>query len=338
MSNCCKPKAVEIDLVSNVSGAFNLDPDLVNAWGIVVYDGYIYVTAGGSSLLIRYNECGQCPLKISFYDEGGTLLTDVEPTGLVINPTDGYLIADGLRATRSALLISSESGDIFGYNRCLGEGNKAYRIYNGSSLPNAPVYKGLAVTNKLLFAVDFLNAFIDVFKDVGNVNSINLISRIQRYSLVGPNFASPFNIVHIDNVLFVLYANKASASDTDDLGGGFIDIHNESGVFIRTFNNTDSSLDSPWGLVKAPRSLGCNGGDILVGNFKSGIINVYNKCGARIGELQNGITNVPVYINGLWGLYVKCDRLYFAAGPLDEANGLVGYLERDCCRYRHECC
>jgi len=357
MSDICKPKVTETDLVSNVSGANNLDANLINAWGIVIHDNHIWVNANNADLLIRYNLDGSNPFYIGFYDELGIQLptSTVNPTGIVVNHTNGYLVSDGTKTRKSTFLISSESGDLFGYTDRVGGGNKAYRIYNGSNVVPSPVYKGLAVTHRYLFAVDFLHGNIDVFSDVGNVNSIDLNVHINKYPLVGPNFAAPFNIVHLNDVLYVLYANKDSARSTDDSNtnpGGFIDIHNDFGIFIKHFNNTDPSFASPWALIASQASSsfgqrnnpwGCNCGDILVGNFQSGIINIYDKCGNHIGKIYSKITDLPLIIDGLWGLYNYdlCERIYFAAGPADETNGLVGYLQsgtHSCKHHKHKSC
>ncbi len=46
-------------------------------------------------------------------------------------------------------------------------------------------------------------------------------------------------------------------------------------------------LDSPWGLALAPSSFGAKSGDLLVGNFKSGLINVFNPTtGKSLGKLN----------------------------------------------------
>src|SRR5438067_1047012 len=131
MSGGCMIKVREVDLVSNTAGANNLDPNLVNAWGIIVYKNHIWVNANETDFLIRYDLDGTNPFNIGFYDENSiNQLSGVAPTGIVLNPTNGYLISDGLRTYKSTFLIASESGDLFGYSSHVGGGNKAIRIYN----------------------------------------------------------------------------------------------------------------------------------------------------------------------------------------------------------------
>jgi uncharacterized protein (TIGR03118 family) len=71
------------------------------------------------------------------------------------------------------------------------------------------------------------------------------------------------------------------------------------------------------------------GGDILVGNFGDGAINVFSSKGAAVGQL-NGTNGQPLIIDGLWGLATgfgkEKNTLFFTAGPNGEADGLFGKL------------
>jgi len=301
--------------------------------------------SNADSLLIRYNLDGSGPYYISFYDEAGTTVLSALPTGIILNTSNGYLITDGTRTRKSTYLIASESGDLFGYNRNVGGGTKAFRIYAGSNARLVvPAYTGLTLTNRYLFVVNFKFGTIDVFNDTGAVNNISLNVQIIRYLPVYPNYTAPFNIVYLNNVLYVIYANKTRPISTRPAGGGFIDIHNEYGIYVKNF--TSASLDSPWALLKAPPSLRCKHDDILVGNFGSGLINIYNASGDLVGNVYSKTPDAALVIDGLWGLFDPCDKLYFAAGPNSEANGLVGYLvgfphekchHKKCYRENH-CC
>jgi uncharacterized protein (TIGR03118 family) len=95
---------------------------------------------------------------------------------------------------------------------------------------------------------------------------------------------------------------------------------------------TRGQLNSPWGLALAPADFGQFSGDLLVGNFGNGQINVYDPDnGARRGQLRQA-TGQPIVIDGLWGLRfgngnaAKTSELLFSAGPDHESNGLLGKI------------
>ena len=86
-------------------------------------------------------------------------------------------------------------------------------------------------------------------------------------------------------------------------------------------------------MAIAPSNFGSFAGDLLVGNFGDGRINA-STIAARYsfaGQLQGA--SGPLAIDGLWGLTVgnngsagSSGKLYFSAGPQDEANGLFGVI------------
>jgi uncharacterized protein (TIGR03118 family) len=94
-------------------------------------------------------------------------------------------------------------------------------------------------------------------------------------------------------------------------------------------------LNAPWGVAWAPASF--FGDDenaqpaILVGNFGDGHINAYSLDGVFLKELRTH--GAPLVIDGLWAIMfppststIDPNRLYFAAGPDDEQDGLFGYI------------
>jgi uncharacterized protein (TIGR03118 family) len=116
------------------------------------------------------------------------------------------------------------------------------------------------------------------------------------------------------------------------LGHGFVDVFNLNGTFDERLIS-QGLLDSPWGMQIAPSSFGSFAGDLLVGNFRNGMINAYNATtGAFIGTLDGSDGN-PLVIDGLWGLTIgngagggSLNTLYFTAGPDGENHGLFGSL------------
>ena len=92
------------------------------------------------------------------------------------------------------------------------------------------------------------------------------------------------------------------------------------------------ALDSPWGLTLAPQGFGSLGGDLLVGNFGNGWINVYNPANGRfVGSLKDQ-TGYPIAIPDLWALKFGTattggtGTLLFSAGINDEHDGLIGSI------------
>lgn len=98
-----------------------------------------------------------------------------------------------------------------------------------------------------------------------------------------------------------------------------------SGVFVRRFV-TYGALNAPWAMIKI------NKNRIAIGNFGSGIINLYNVCGEYRGTIDceydrgKNIRNNAIKIDGLWGLVNINDDIYFASGPNNESDGLYGVL------------
>ena len=95
-------------------------------------------------------------------------------------------------------------------------------------------------------------------------------------------------------------------------------------------------LDAPWGLALAPASFGRFGGDLLVGNFGDGRINAFEEQANRQFAHRGGLRGDghTLSIDGLRALEFGNDgnagpstRLFFTAGPNDEADGLFGSID-----------
>ena len=143
----------------------------------------------------------------------------------------------------------------------------------------------------------------------------------------------PFGIAEINGRLYVTFAKQDATlhDDVAGLGHGFVDVFTNDGAFVRRLVSRDA-LDSPWGLALAPGGFGQFSGDLLVGNFGNGHINVYNpSTGARLGQLRQP-NGRPIVIDGLWGLMfgngnaAQTNQLLFSAGPDGESHGLLGKI------------
>ena len=196
------------------------------------------------------------------------------------------------------------------------------------------MYKGLAIAGSNLYAADFSQGTINVFDS----------SFTPSGSFTDPNAAAgyaPFNVQNLGGSLFVTYAlQDASKHDNGfGVGTGFVDEFDTSGNLIKRIGTgtavggTTSALDAPWGLALAPSNFGKSSNDLLVGNFGSGQISVFDPAsGAFQGVLKDAAGN-PLVNNGLWGLTFgngvsagDTNKLYFSAGTNFENDGLFGSI------------
>jgi hypothetical protein len=128
------------------------------------------------------------------------------------------------------------------------------------------------------------------------------------------------------------HAAATSYMQTVGAGNGIVDVFDLNGNFVaRAISN--GNLNAPWGVALAPTGFGIFGGDLLVGNFGDGIINVYNPTTfAFLGQLTDA-TGKALSYPSLWEIAFgesnatpagagDPDTLYIAAGLANEAHGL----------------
>jgi uncharacterized protein (TIGR03118 family) len=325
------------------AAAAHTDAHLRNPWGIAfgpTSPFWVSNNATGTSTL--YDGSGNpqalvvtIPVANSGASNGtGSPTSPAPPTGIVFNgsPTD-FLVAGA--GTAAHFVFATEDGTIAAWN----SGTSAVLKVDDADFTNGPVYKGLAIgnngTGSFLYATNFRTGTIDVFDT--NFNKVTLGSggfgTFTDPTPLPAGFA-PFGIQNLGGQLFVTYAmqNASRHDDVKGLGNGFVDVFDLSGNFVKRFAS-GGTLNSPWGLALAPSTFGAFGGALLVGNFGDGFINAFNaSTGAFLGQLADA-TNVPISIQGLWGLTFgnngqggNVGTLYFTAGINDEADGLFGSL------------
>ncbi|HWD40435.1 MAG TPA: TIGR03118 family protein [Fimbriimonas sp.] len=316
---------VQTNMVADTAaaGAAVVDPNLVNPWGVSFNpSGPFWVSDNGTGVSTLYNTAGQAQaLVVQIPKAGGGNGGPV--TGQVFNSTTDFAVG----GSAAFFIFSSEDGIISAWNA--GQGTQAAMVADRSG-SNA-IYKGLAMGssggNNFLFATDFHNGHVDVFdKNFAFVKSFTDPSL--------PAGFAPFGIATIGAQLYVTLA-KQDGQKEDDVAGpgnGYVDVFTTDGTFVKRLVSK-GALNSPWGLAVAPAGFGAIGGDLLVGNFGDGKINVYNATsGASVGAMKNA-TGGSLVIDGLWGLIFgnggsggNVGTLYFTAGPGHEAHGLLGSL------------
>ena len=309
--------------------ASHTDTNLLNPWGIAFSaTGPFWISDNHGGVSTIYNSSGTPQSLIVNIPPpaGGT--PPGAPTGIVFSSVPGFPVAPGIP---SRFIFATEDGTIIGWNTGT---NAGVMVDNSAS---GAVYKGLAIgTNAggtYIYATDFHNGKVDVF-DTNN-SPATLAGTFSDPSI--PTGFAPFGIQDVNGQLFVTYA-KQDADKHDDVAGpgnGYVDVFDTSGNLVGRFASTNA-LDSPWGIAKAPVGFGPFGGDLLIGNFGDGAINVYDTAGTWLAAL-NDTNGAPVVIPGLWGLAFgnggnggDSHTLYFTAGIPGsgalEDHGLFGSL------------
>src|SRR5215510_6703119 len=325
----------QVNLDSNIPGlALHTDPDLVNPWGMShSATSPTWVSDNGTGLTTLYNTAGtKQGLVVTIPPPAGSPAgTTSKPTGQVFNGTTDFAVSNGTTSAASRFIFATEDGTVSGWNPTVDPTHAILGVDNSGS---GAIYKGLAIganaSGNFLYAANFHAGTIDVFdKDFHQVQLAG--------SFTDPNIHSgfaPFNVQNLGGKLYVTYA-KQDADGEDDVAGpanGYVDIFDTNGNLLQRLA-TRGRLNSPWGLAFAPASFGPYAGDLLVGNFGDGRINIVDPVtGDFIDQLRDA-DNRAITIDGLWGLIVgnggnggDVNKVYFTAGPNDEADGLFGSL------------
>jgi len=322
--------ATQTNLVANRDGfgALTVDPNLVNAWGMSKFPtSPVWTSNNGTDTSTLYSGGAATPptpvtvrpLVVSV--PGG-------PTGQIANATPGFTLTNGKPAL---FVFVSEDGHMYAWNQ--GEGTTAI----SKAAVDGAVYKGLAQGSVMganyLYAADFSLGRIDVFNDQWNMVDWSHAFKVRHL----PKGFSPFNVQALTNPsgvthLFVAYALHV-AGQNDEVAGpglGLVVEFTTDGHMVRRFER--KSLNAPWGLAYAPASWGRMAGDLLVGQFGNGRVEVFNPRNGEHEDSLRGANGHALVIEGLWGLMAGDATaggkyaVLFTAGPSDEADGLYGLI------------
>ena len=323
-----------VNLVSDIPGvALRADANLVNPWGIAFFEnGPIWIANNGTGTSTLYLGDGTpapspaAPLIVTI--PGPAAGTQAAPTGLVANSTTSFVVSANGKSGPAVFLFATEDGTISGWSPAVDLHNAILAVNNSAS---GAVYKGLAAGvnggKDVLFATNFHDGSVEMYDA-----SFHLLKSFTD-STLPPGYA-PFGIRNIAGNLYVTFAlqNAEKHDDVSGLGHGFVDVFSTDGTWLSRFAS-QGSLNSPWGIALAPGGFGSASHHLLVGNFGSGHINVFDfPGGAFVGQLRDTL-NFPLAINGLWGLDFasggpsgKKNHLLFTAGIGDEGHGLFGFI------------
>jgi uncharacterized protein (TIGR03118 family) len=303
------------------------DSQLINPWGISA--------SGTSPFWISDNGAGASTLySVDPTTNVATKLSFPSPTGVAI-PGDGSVTGQvfngGTAFNGDRFIFVSEDGTISGWRSALGA--NAEVLQTGDP---ANIYKGVTLDttggHSYLLSANFKSGTIDVMK--GDTAAPGLTGKF-----LDPNLSdhyAPFNISKLGTTIYVTYALQNGKDDLPGPGHGFVNAFDENGNLLGRLG-TMGSLNSPWGFAIAPSGFGSLTGDLLVGNFGDGRINIFSadpSSPAFLGQLTDAKTGQPLSIDGLWGLIAgngssagNTRDIYFTAGPNGESGGVFGVIQ-----------
>ena len=337
-------------LVSNktevVATAATIDANLQNPWGIAAAPGFpFWISDNNSNLTTLYTGAGvQETQSITGSAETGIAIpasaagVPSNPTGQIFNGTGGFMIPTSKGQETALFIFDGEGGLISAWAQDSGAtAVTAYDdgIANGA---NHAVYKGLAIGTvggaTYLYATDLHNNKVDVF-DTNFSKPAAMQGKFVDPGL--PSGFAPFGIAALNGQLYVTFAKQDTAMHDEVTGAGlgYVDIFDFSGNLVGQFASA-GVLNAPWGIAIAPAGFGSLQGDVLIGNFGDGTINVFAPNGTSLatskGALMAG-NGQPLAFPGLWSLTFgngDADKplttLFYTAGFASQIDGVFGSI------------
>jgi len=329
----------ETDLVADQSGtaATFTDPNLVNPWGLSRSSGSPWwVSDNGTGLSTLYDGTGAAKALVVTVPTGDPDVSKTgTPTGTLFNGSTGFQLAP----TKPAVfLFVTEDGTISGWNPGVDPTNavimvntKSASVFKGAAFASRTTQSGTTAT--YLYAADFRKGRIQVYDSTFKHVSMGE-DAFQDEGL--PDGFAPFNIQNIGGDLYVTFAKQDGErhDEVDGAGLGYLDVFTPSGHLVRRFEH-GAWLNGPWAMAMAPGDFGIYSHNLLVGQFGSGNIAVYDAETGRFQDLLRDASNNPITIQGLWALSFgsgsvtgsgPANSLYFSAGTDGEQHGLFGTI------------
>jgi uncharacterized protein (TIGR03118 family) len=338
--------ALVADKSEVVASAKTVDANLQNPWGIAVATGLpFWIADNNSNLATLYSGAGD----VETQEVTGSPTTGIaipasaaavqaNPTGQVYNGSGSFLIATSKGQESALFLFDGEGGTIAGW--AMDSGSTAVTAYDDgiANGANHAVYKGLALGtvngSTFLYATDLHNNKVDVF-DTNFAKPADMQGKFLDSTI--PQGYVPFGISAINNQLYVTYAKQDTAKHDEVAGAGlgYVDVYDLSGNLLNRFAST-GALNAPWGIAVAPSGWGSLAGDVLVGNFGDGKINIFKPNGTQlatsVGPLK-GSNGQPFAFPGLWSLVFgngDSDKplmtLFYTAGFATQTDGVLGTI------------
>jgi uncharacterized protein (TIGR03118 family) len=338
--------ALVSDKAGVVATATTIDANLSNPWGLAVGPGLpFWIADNNSNLATLYSGAGVIQTsEVTGSNQTGIAIpasaagVPANPTGQVYNGSGGFLIStkDGMEPAQ--FLFDGEGGTLAAWAQ--DSGPDAVTVYDDGLISgeNHAVYKGLALGTlngaSFLYATDLHNNKVDVF-DANFTKPSAMQGKFVDPTL--PAGFSPFGITTLQNQVYVTYAMRDAAMHDEVAGAGlgYVDVFDLSGNFTNRFASADA-LNAPWGVASVPEGFGSMGGDLLIGNFGDGTMNVFAPNGTGLASFVGPLTingGQTVTIPGLWSLAFgngdpdkPFTTLFYTAGFANQTDGAFGSI------------
>jgi uncharacterized protein (TIGR03118 family) len=338
--------ALVTDKVGVIAATTTIDAHLSNPWGVALAPGLpVWIADNNSNLATLYSGAGAIQTDaVTGSNEVGIAIpasaagVPASPTGQVYNGGGGFLIHTSAGQESALFIFDGEGGTIAGWAN--GSGATAVTAYDDgvANGANHAVYKGLALGSvngaNFLYATDLHNNKVDVF-DTNFAKPAAMQGKFIDPTI--PSGFAPFGIVALNGQLYVSYA-KQDAAKHDEMTGaglGYVDAFDFSGNFVSRFAS-GGTLNAPWGMALAPAGFGSLAGDLLIGNFGDGKINIFAPNGTALATSKGWLTVTnggTLTIPGLWSLVFgngdsdkPLTTLFYTAGFADQTDGVFGSI------------
>lgn len=323
----------QTNLVSNIPGMAPVtDPNLVNPWGMSRgTTSPWWVSDNGAGVSTLYLGTGTAaPLVVTIPTGDANVSPTGTPTGQVFNGTTDFKLPNGNPAV---FIFVTEDGTISGWNggttAVIKANTHAASVFKGATL--ATVKRPDGSLGNQLYVADFKMGRVEVYD--GNFHRMGLSEDAFRDDRVPQGYA-PFNVQNIGGNILVAFAQADSQGhdDVQGAGHGYVDVFTTTGHLLLRLQH-GNWFNSPWGMTQAPSDFGLFSHDLLIGQFGSGQILVFNPVTGAFRGTLNDASNKPITIDGLWDIVFgsgdksgSATSLFFTAGLNDEADGLFGKI------------
>ena len=327
-----------------VATALTIDANLQNPWGIAFAPGSpFWISDNNNNLSTLYSGIGANETQgvtgsasVGVAIPASAAGVQAKPTGQVYNGSGGFMITTSMGQESALFIFDGEGGTIAAWAK--DSGATAVTAYDDgvANGANHAVYKGLAIGAvggaTYLYATDLHNNKVDVFD-----TNFSKPAAMQG-KFVDPNIPAgfaPFGIAALNGDLYVTFAQQDSAMHDENTGTGlgYVDIFDFSGNLISQFASA-GPLNAPWGIAIAPAGFGSLQGDVLIGNFGDGMINIFTPNGTALANAEGPLMSSagqPFVFPGLWSLVFgngdsdkPVTTLFYTAGFANQTDGVFG--------------